>query len=214
MPYTTEHVLLTARGDAWTQNEAWQFGIRMTTTTAPTDALLQTIADDAASATSTFFSHTDVSIKSTTRLLELKVAHILSTGLYPPTSAPGIHTYPSPVAGGSTNVTYPQIALAVTTGTAAARGRASKGRFYLPTPTLTAASDGLLTETAVEAVEAQAVIWINALNAITGVGSCAVMSKLGDGTTNLITTVGVGRTVDTMRSRRRSLVEQRDQRSL
>lgn len=209
MPYPLEHMLLTVRGDAWLQTESWQFGLRLSADATITDTLLQSVATAAATPTSTLFTTAGLAVSSNYRLVSLKVAHILPSGLYPATSSPGIHTYAAPVSGPSATITYPQVSCAVTTLTIAPRGLASKGRFYLPGTAISLQTDGRLLATQADAIEAAVVTWIQALNAISGVASAAVFSKVGVGETRSITGVGVGRVLDTMRSRRRSLAELR-----
>jgi hypothetical protein len=183
--------------------------VRARTEGAVVAAEQQNLANALATATQTFFSTTAVYASTNVRLLGIKCAIINADGHYAYNSAPGIYTYPTPVAGTSSTNTFPQVTLAVTTQTAVARGRASKGRFYLPPGGWTTQADGRITTTVADQVETAARTWLLAINGTTQVSSVAVMSKLGNGTTNDITAVGVGRTVDTMRARRRKLAEGR-----
>jgi len=208
MPYTEPHWLITVGGDAWSQTETWQFGIRARVqggANQPVDQ--QLLADALATPTNALFS--SLAVTTQARLLWIKAASINSDGHYSYTEPPGLYTYAPAVAGTGAIAPAPQVAIACTTLTAQARGRAARGRFYLPPISKTVASDGRMSITDADALEGACRTWINAINATAQVSNCAVMSKLGAGTTNNITAVGVGRVFDTMRSRRRSLPEGR-----
>jgi hypothetical protein len=142
-------------------------------------------------------------------MLWLKAAAIKPDGHYLYSIPPGTYNY-SPANVGTANVYMaPQVTLAVTTLTSQARGRAARGRFYLPPILKTMQTDGRISAAEADAVEGVAKTWLLAINATAQVDNVAVMSKLGTGTTNVVNAVGVGRVMDTMRSRRRSLAEGR-----
>lgn len=120
------------------------------------------------------------------------------------------YTLPAPV-GGTTSLNQPaQLATAVTLRTALARGRGSRGRFYLPPNAAMAAvgSDGRSTAAQALAVANSAAYLIQQLNnqalLIARVG---VASNAGAGRFEHVTEVSVGRVTDTIRSRRSSLDE-------
>jgi hypothetical protein len=209
MTYLVPHWLITVGGDAWSSTETWQFGVRATNQSPAVPADAQALANALATPTQTFFSHTDCRVNQYVRLMWIKVAWVLETGLYPADFTPGIYTYPTPVAGPNTTATLPQSALAVTLLTGIPRGRASKGRFYLPGWSPTGQADGRLTTTQADAVETAAKTWLNAIKATAQVTDIVVMSKLGTGTAGTVLNVGVGRVVDTQRRRRRKLKEER-----
>lgn len=213
MAFTEPHLLISVQGDAWAGTETWQFGVRARFTGLIDEPRLDALASALAAPTEAFFASAALGISNRARLLSLKVANVLTTGLYPDGQAPGIHTYAAPVPGTSGSTVIPQQTVAVTLLTARARGRASKGRFYLPPAFRTIGADGTFPATEADAIETAVVTWLNAINAAvvdgTQIGPVAVMSKLGTGTTNDVTAVGVGRVMDTMRSRRASLLEQR-----
>lgn len=210
MSYTAPHYLITVGGDSWSQTETWQFGVRARIEGVATPEDQQLLANALAAPTQTYFLHAANAIISAIRLTYVKVALLDFEGHYGEGIAPGIYTYPAPVPGtnGSSGV-IPQHAIAVTTLTAVARGRASKGRWYLPPNYHALDATGLMSTANCDAMETAAAAWITAINATAQVSNAAVMSKIGAGTTNNITAVGVGRVVDTMRSRRRSLAEGR-----
>jgi hypothetical protein len=211
MPYTAPHWQITVLGDSWVQTETWQFGVRALVeggANQPDDQ--QLLANALASATQTFFSNANVKISNNCRLTAIKCASINTDGHYSYTSPPGLYVYPTPIVGPTSGAAVvPQATIAVTTLTPQSRGRASKGRFYLPPSVMAFSTDGRLSSVAADDIETAARTWLLAINSTAQVSAVAVMSKLGSGTTNTVNAVGVGRVVDTMRSRRRSLQEGR-----
>lgn len=101
-----------------------------------------------------------------------------------------------------------QNSLCVSTRTAATRGRGHAGRFYPPVGMSgTDAGTGLIGATFVGGTVSSAVTLLRDINAVVGAGSrLVVFSKIGQ-TVTPITSVRVGRVMDTVRSRRRSLGE-------
>lgn len=127
------------------------------------------------------------------------------------------HTYATPIAGGGTTANIPaQLATVVTLRTAIERGKASKGRMYLPVLQgfQTVGSDGRAT--VADALQAAngVKLFIDQLNleyaSPTGGGTpghVAVMSNVGSGAAQDVTGTSCGRVTDTMRSRRNKLAE-------
>jgi hypothetical protein len=208
--YTNTHLLITVGGTAWTLTETWQFSIRANpTNTLMSDGDCQNLANTLSTPTQAFLSATNTGVSNQAFLTWIKVAKIDTTGHYPADHVPGIYNYVTPVAGGAASSGIPQATMAVTLLTAKPRGRASHGRFYLPPCAFPVQADGRLTAGQADGIETLAVTWIRAINAAAEVDACAVFSGLGSGTTALITKCGVGRVIDTMRSRRRALAEGR-----
>lgn len=119
------------------------------------------------------------------------------------------HDFETSIPGVGTSNLPAQIANVVTLRTAAQRGRASSGRFYYPATGRVVSSDGRLSAATAAAVAVDATTLLNSLNAALPDWQVAVMSSIGTGTTRPVTHVEVGRVLDTMRSRRRSLEEER-----
>jgi hypothetical protein len=119
------------------------------------------------------------------------------------------HTYfyPAPVAGAAPNRGIPQATIAVSTVTAAARGRGSKGRFFPPTAVDQSEMgiDGRLGNTRVQQLATSAAQLLTDVNGANS-GSCVVYSFIGQ-TYHEITGVRVGSVTDTQRRRRRNLIE-------
>lgn len=209
--FTQPHIKVTVIGDAWDGGETWQFGVNCSFGAGgePTNAGLQTLADALAVPTQTFIQSSETLVSSNAHLTSVKCALIDVTGHYPAASAPGIHAYVPPIAGSGPANAIPQATIAVTLLTDIPRGRASSGRFYLPPTSPGIQSDGRITVAVRDALAGRAKDWLNAVRGNILVGEILVMSGLGTGTTGVVDRIGVGRVVDTMRSRRRSLPELR-----
>lgn len=150
------------------------------------------------------------------KLTSIKLNRIGTDGKYTAGSTME-HVYGTPIPGAGTSAFIPpQLATVATLRTAVERGKASKGRMFLPVCNgfSVVASDGRATlANALRCAQGVASL-IDRLNTIynspPGVatpGHVAVMSNIGSGTTRTVTSVTVGRVTDTMRSRRSSLLE-------
>lgn len=120
------------------------------------------------------------------------------------------HVYGTPLIGSYSGTIQPQVTMVATLETALERGRASKGRMYLP-PNMAAglpAADGRTTSAYALGTANGVKSLINALNGVyTLIGRVGVASDAGAGRFEHVTGVRVGRVIDTMRSRRSSFSE-------
>jgi hypothetical protein len=116
-------------------------------------------------------------------------------------------------AGQSASLHIPQAALVVTLGTALERGRGSKGRVYTPSNQhMGISTDGRIPAASATAAATAFKILVDSLNeTYTLIGRVGVASNAGAGRFEHVTRLSVGRVVDTMRSRRASLVEDRQE---
>lgn len=208
MSYTAPHKLLTISGALFTGTlERWSFGMRFLENsgiTPPTQAMV-----DATVTPLTTFWSSAVTIGQLHSLDTAKLAQIGTDGKYPPGHVPSIHTFsPALFPPGTNGTGLPgQVSMAVGFTTSQPRGRAHAGRIYLPPTSMMVGSDGRWTTTqAIGAANAVRTL-VNALNGITGMGFLTVMSDLGTGTSWNVTGIRVGRVPDTIRRRRRQLVE-------
>lgn len=119
-----------------------------------------------------------------------------------------------PLGGGlSTGHPANQVALVVTLTTAVTRGPAHAGRFYLPMPCFTPATDGLISDATATNAAARVKTYIEALSDWPGIdissdgGVCIMSRKAGSPMTRRVSGARVGRVLDTQRRRRRSLRE-------
>lgn len=112
------------------------------------------------------------------------------------------------LAVGAGSVSHGQLALCISTSTAVARGRGHAGRFYSPAGAFgTDVATGLINATAAGAALTSALSLCRDINTIVGAGSSLVVFSKRAQTVTTITGLRVGRVMDTMRSRRRSLDE-------
>jgi hypothetical protein len=209
--FTESHVKVTVIGDAWLATETWQFGVncRFGPGGEPTNAGLQAMADALVIPTNTFLTSSGPAMSSSARITAIKVALVDATGHYPAPSVPGIATFGVPTPGPSGAGAIPQATIAVTLVSDVPRGRGSRGRFYLPPCMPAIQTDGRITAAAADSIESAAKTWLNAIKGNVIVSEILVMSGLGAGTSGVVKSIGVGRVVDTMRSRRRNLLEAR-----
>lgn len=113
----------------------------------------------------------------------------------------------SPFAGTGAVSNPPQIALAVTLRTAVDRGRASSGRFFIPSPLAGVLADGTLAPAFASTVLGHVNTFLGSMHtALPGYRVC-VASNVGTGTIREVDHVEVGRVLDTIRSRRAKLPE-------
>ena len=112
------------------------------------------------------------------------------------------------LVGVADSVIYPpQVALVVSLDTAIRRGRAHAGRFYLPLPGSPLLSSGTLSAADQLSYVTQATSFVEQLNDAMQPWQVGVVSDIGPGAQQRVTSLRVGRVLDTMRSRRRSLDE-------
>lgn len=160
-----------------------------------------------------------VGIQASATLASVKLNRILPNGRYadPVTMEAEV----SPALSGGWNTTDSrkpaQLATAVTLRTAAQRGPAARGRFYLPpNQTMSGIATNGLTDAGVTGVVVTSVKGL--LDDLNGVYAAAtagdfddmrlsVASNVGTGRFRAVTDISIGRVVDTIRSRRSELEE-------
>jgi hypothetical protein len=233
MGFQYQHAYLTIKGSHATGAENWQFGLRVLDTT--TDSTETSIALAAAPIVENWWRGTGytagtnkVQWLDSMKLEELKVAKIDYDGTYLAGSTSYSHFYLPAIAGTYTTWSgwMPQAATCVTLTTGVPRGLASHGRIYLPPNDQQATgTDGRITAASALIVANSIKKLINDLNALTAFGPVMVMSKghgvkvddvtdkrwewtyPNTGVSAAVTGTRVGRVVDTMRRRRRALIE-------
>lgn len=161
------------------------------------------------SAITAFHTSNLVALGSGARLTMVKLNEIGRDGRYVSQGDTVWHEFATPVAGIGTTNHPAQCSLAVTLRTDAARGRASSGRFYIPYIGATLQADGRLAVAAATDVANAATTMLEALETALPGWAVSVMSNIGEGTRRRVSHVEVGRVVDTIRSRRTSLEEDR-----
>lgn len=190
-------------------SETFSYGISLrkefTTGSAPDEVLVGVI-----DAVTDFHSNANVAIGSQAVLTTIKFNEINTDGRYANDGDTVLADLDPGVPGSGTTSMPPQVALAITLRTAKMRGRAHAGRFYIPRLAGAIGTDGRLAAAQAGTIVTAATTFLNDLNAaLDGVARVAVLSDVGTGAVNDVTHVEVGRVLDTMRSRRRSLDEER-----
>jgi hypothetical protein len=150
------------------------------------------------------------------KLVSIKLNRIDVSGHYEDDTTK-MMTFGSPISGaGPTSFRPAQLATVATLRTAAERGKASKGRMFLPVCTGYDTVDSTGRAGTVDAQRlatgvASGIIRLNTVYATAPSGSTGarvhVMSSVGSGAKRQVTRVSAGRVTDTMRSRRSSLIE-------
>lgn len=190
-------------------SETFSYGISLrkefTTGSAP-DEVPAGVVD----AVTAFHSNANLGIGSQAVLTTIKFNEIDVDGRYANSGETVLHELDPGVAGTGNTSMPPQVALAITLRTAKTRGRAHAGRFYIPRIAGAIDSDGRLSAALAAQTAGIATTFLDSLNtALEGIARVAVLSDVGLGAVNDVTHVEVGRVLDTMRSRRRSLDEDR-----
>lgn len=153
-----------------------------------------------------FWARPSSGIANIARLAQVKFAPIGVNGKY--SGDPSIYDFiPIPSAGGAVLHPYP-VSLCVSLVTAR-RGPTGKGRIYLPLPSLAVNDAGLCGNNAVQGVAVSVQTLLNALNNAPGldVTDNEVVVSSSKGYLSVVTGVRAGLVLDTVRSRRRSLLE-------
>jgi hypothetical protein len=218
--------LLMVFGGPMGSKEQWTCSLRLTSSTVSVlpDLILDQLADDYVDFGSNlvveYLNNLGGRWHESARLGFVKVNGIGPEGLYV-----GDQTrekrWDTPIAVGQSSSRGPfQLSMAITLGTAKARGLASHGRFYLPAPPLVVDAEGYLDQTTQLFYANQTALFIDSLNNYTGPDApgqpdVSVVSRgrrtgpksWSEGTFERVTQIRVGNVMDTQQSRRRSLQE-------
>lgn len=189
--------------------EQWSCGLRLAVTDGSGTSLDPTpLLAPAAAAVQTFHSGLGAQISPRAKLSFVKLNYITETGHYGEAST-FEHVVADVAGGGTDSLTPPnQIACAISLTTAATRGPAHRGRFYIPIPTMPILADGRISTGTRDPAKVAATDFIAALNALdTGYKVAVFSRKAGAATHRLVTGVEVGRVLDTIRRRRNKMVE-------
>lgn len=208
-PYDSPHIYI-QWGGKLPGNETWSNGVRMrrkTGTTVITDAASLLVGVGAALVA--FHGRSGTKVASGAKLSYVKVNAIDLDGTYLDKGATTQAAYADVAGFGGVVATPPnQLACAVTWTTGFSRGPAHSGRFFLPTPSLTLGTDGLVALADAQAISGSVDTLLTDLNNVNANFELAVFSrKAGAAGNRRITGNLVGRVLDTQRRRRRSLIE-------
>lgn len=207
MTYAGPLLRLVLGGDLYAPTEQWTFSLHLSHTVTNA-APPETVPAAVIAACSTYFSTAGmISSRATLRWIKLNQIGIDGRYTEPETVR---HDYASAVAGTASAANYaPQTALAITLRTGVDRGRAARGRYFLPIPGYQLGANGLLAVNDRTFYATAATTFLNALNASmpSQQARVVVASDVGQGLTRLVTHVSVGGALDTIRSRRNAMPE-------
>lgn len=212
--YPERHKYVTLHGQLWrgsAQTEEWQIGVRYTDGGVVGVSQAMANAVDAA-VRSRWTTSLGVLISNPVAFTHVKVAPIGIDGRYPSAEVAYESTHTVLAALGSSSLApWPgQCAIACTlmTNKASQRGRAARGRVYLPPLSTTIDTTGRIsTSTATSVATAVANLLRDIATAIGGGSQPWVYSDVALGEGYPINRVRVGTVVDTIRRRRRQLLE-------
>lgn len=211
MAYPVRHKLLTLHGKLWRNAgspEAWSVGIRFDPNGSP-DGVSQAQVNAADTAIRTALASFLVNINNNHCYSYAKLAPIGIDGKYIPTEA-SFESAPVDLSGSGSSQVWPgqcSVATTLLTVEPSGRGRASKGRIYLPPLATTLDSSGRISNSAATAQSTFVANMIGALNDVTDLGLACVFSQVGAGVRWAISSARTGTVVDTIRRRRRQLAE-------
>jgi hypothetical protein len=200
MSYAAKHKYLTVHWTMTASNiEEGQFGLRFDSSANPT----QTELNACVVAIQGFWGGSSSLIGDDYRLASLKFAAIEANGLYPDGYSPLIHDF-SPVVPGGTSLAisqYPlQVASVMSLTTAAARGRAHRGRAYLPPIAGNLDANYLFSQANCQTRANAFADLLETLNRVVA-GPISVMSRIGAGISRPVTGVECGNRPDVQRRR-------------
>lgn len=200
-------MLLTFGGSLWT-GEQWSCGLRSTPNFGDGNEFGQGALEEIVPVLSNWWSTSNTSFGTAT-LGWAKFNRIGTDGRYV-SDETNLHEYTPAVSPGATSGSWPaQISLVATLETGVTRGLACRGRIFLPVPRVTLGPDGRIAVGSATAIATSTAALITSLNALPLYGVTSIYSDVREGRVRSITGVSVGRVLDTVRSRRTSLGEDR-----
>jgi hypothetical protein len=215
MVYAHQVTRVTLSGTMFSASEEWSTGFFMGHEGSDATKIEQAGADLIRDAWVTFFSHMNSYINTTYKFTQVKTALIDANGFTVDGSQ--VYSYPTGTVSGNTgtNTLPPQCSLVATLLSDRPRGRASKGRMYLPgiSAGIQSAS-GKLFATDVDSIATNLKTFFDALTGAIDIPDQLILAAKGVGVTPALTaqndyveTIRVGDVVDTQRRRRNGLVE-------
>lgn len=174
----------------------------------------QAEADAIATAWETFFTNSAHFFSTRHQTTAIKVSEVLANGTSDPARTV-YHNYGTPISGaGGPGDMPPQVALAATLTSARARGYASKGRMYLPAPTVGVDATGHMITGTAAALATGLKTFFDAVNANNTLGLYAILNSAAtvgvpshSALQVRVTGIKVGNVYDTQRRRRNGLSE-------
>ena len=213
--YAHNVVRVTLSGTMFTGTEQWSTGFFLGAESDDAPDPTQQSADDIRDAWTTFFTHADSKVSASYRFTQAKVAKLDDNGQ----TIDGTVYYSSPattVAGTVNGIVFPpQCSLVVTLLSDRPRGKASKGRMYLPgiTPNMDI-NTGKVQASHVTGIADRMKAFFDALAGDADTPGQLILAAKSSGVMNVnpaqndwVETIRVGDVMDTQRRRRNQLVE-------
>jgi hypothetical protein len=206
-PFDQAHLYL-QWGGKLPGGEEWSCGVRLAGTPASAVADAATLIDDCIGPVAALHSTAGL-INNAAKLSYVKLNAIGTNGNYM-VDTTNETTFADISGGGTGTPRHPnQVALAVSLTTGFSRGRAHRGRFYLPLPQLVDLdANGLVPTSYADTAKTAANTFLGAINGMGASWDMAIFSRKDGGPLHrAVTGVEVGRVLDTQRRRRNRLVE-------
>lgn len=216
MVYAHDVTRITLSGTMGTGQEQWNtgffFGAEGSNAEEPTEATATAVLN----AWRTFFEHSGSWISQNYVTTQCKVARVFANGLQDPENT--FYAYPATTLDGavatSVRLYPPQCTLVVTLLSDRPRGKASKGRMYLPGAVPEVGSNLKINSTIVGTIADNLKTFFDALAVSADVPGELILAARGTGLTpgltaqnDFVETIRVGDVMDTQRRRRNGLVE-------
>jgi hypothetical protein len=213
MAYEYQVQRVTISGHCFGGAEEWSTGFYLGNETGDVGTATQTQVDNIAARWNTFFTASNSHINNNWVTNVVKVANHHTDGTTDPLNVV-YHTYATPPVGAYAGSPFPaQCSVAATLRSSITRGRASKGRMFLPGWAGNLGSNGHMGSTDTTNLLATFRTFINGVNSDAAIGQNVILASFGRGTTpppginKLVSEVQIGDVVDTQRRRRDGFAE-------
>lgn len=209
MPFLRQHYLLAFGGPLFTEGEQWSMSLRSTPNFAEGGAgSAEDTLTELEAVLRTWWATGPASPNA--KLGWLKYNRIAADGKYMHewSNTRELTTLVTPSA--STTRFPPQCAVVATLETGVTRGLAHRGRLFIPVPKHTIAETGRLSAASATDMATSVATLLTNLNGVANYGTNIVASSVREGAERPITGVSMGRVIDTVRSRRAQLKEERE----
>ena len=209
MTYARPFLRLVAQGSIYS-SEDWSFSMSLMHGPVGGGTPPDTVPPPIVTAFTTFITTPNLFI-SEVRLEMLKLNHIGTDGRYTEPETV-FHEFQPPIAGTGSGYLPAQIAFCVSLQTGVSRGRAHAGRFYLPGPSVPLSQSGTIPPANLLSIKAPVDKLLQDINGtFNDEWVIGVTSSIGTGAEHPVTNARYGHVLDTIRSRRASLVEDYEQ---
>lgn len=217
MAYTSNFVYTRAIGEfriTGAKVEEWQVGWKIPTGSAQSSANLLAYLTNIATPVNTYWTNSNIGGGSAAFLTKLTAAYIGTDGKYVGGGAQSTTelAYGTPAPGGGTSNRPFTDSLVVSLRTAKLRGPGSNGRMYWPATSIPMGDTGFISTSLCQAIATAARTLLDSLNGVADTylnsnDGVSVMSNVGGGTTQPVTSVRIGSKLDRQERREKQRVE-------